>query len=240
MAIASTNEPIEDWVIDSLTIDSPLNLITSSSFIVATNKTEPIDVGYLMDEPINNSHSVTSSSHSLYYKFGSRLWWRTVNAKPVASFCGQSGNDIDDVILRAKSNSDEDSILETSDFVLSDGDTHQQRLGMSFDLIIGSCTVGESVAKVPIRLELSLDHGLSWKMFHPLKLRGQSGGTGPQSPSLFYETGNQWQNYRFSLQVLQGVKYLYEFNQLVFLFFKIRIIYFSKIGSFALETSEID
>jgi hypothetical protein len=118
-------------------------------------------------------------------------------------FRGQRGNDIDDVILKAKSTSDEDSVLETSDFVLND--THQHRFGMSFDLMIGSCdtlssVIGESMTKIPIHLEVSPNHGLSWKMFHPLlKLRVQSGGTSPQSPSIFYETNNQWQNYRFSL-----------------------------------------
>jgi hypothetical protein len=211
---STTDEPLENWAIDSLTIDNPLDLNTSSasaaSTAIMTNKTEPdIDVGYLMDEPSTNSHLSVKSSHSLYYKFGSRLWWRTMNAKPIASFCGQRGNDIDDVILKAKSTSDEDSVLETSDFVLND--THQQRFGMSFDLMIGSCVtssavIGESMTKMPIHLEVSLDHGLNWKMFHPLKLRGQSGGTGPQSPSIFYETNNRWQNYRFSLHVLEGVK----------------------------------
>ena len=182
-SIESTGE-LEDWAIDSLIIDSPIHLIS------------PIDDGYQMDQP-NNSPIIP-----LHQQFGSRLWWRLLNAKSVQSFCGRIG----EAIFIAKSNSDEDSVLETSDFVLNGNGT----LGLSFDLNIGGCIspIGESAAAkmlLPIRLEMSVDYGVSWRMFHPLKLRGES-GTGPQLPSLFYETSNQWKTYRFSLQSLSTFK----------------------------------
>lgn len=128
-----------------------------------------------------------------------KLWWRKTNSDYVGEHCGQRGR-----IMRGKSSATEESVLETSDFF---ADSLAGRL-LLFDVIVGSCNnrqeqVDQSYEmKFPLRLEASFDHGVTWSLFHSLKLRGETGND-PQSPSVFVQLG-KWKTYRYSLDHLSG------------------------------------
>ena len=130
------------------------------------------------------------------------LWWRKINVEQHDSFCGQQGH-----IMRGRSNTAEESILETSDFWVMSTKGHI----LSFHMIVGDCIHGsDSVelatipVKFPVRFEISYDHGITWKLFHPLKVRGEK-GQGPQIPSV-YPKLDKWQTYQYSLHLISGAR----------------------------------
>lgn len=131
-----------------------------------------------------------------------KLWWRKANCAYVGEYCKQRGR-----IMQGKSTATEESVLETSDFF---AESLGDRL-LSFDVFVGSCNSRPEQfdqpyqLRFPLRLEVSFDHGVTWTLFHSLKLRGET-GVGPQSPSVFVQLG-KWKTYRYALDHLSGFKY---------------------------------
>lgn len=187
-----------DWAIDSLIIDNPLNVSSSAGYTKLTEKQAiKADKKFQADQPIQ---LIKRPQNVLQDNFGQRLWWRKINVERVESFCGRRGN-----VMRGRSNTVEESILETSDFFV------ENTIGrtFSFDIIVGDCThtvSNESTTltsiKYPVRFEVSYDHGISWNLYHTLKVRGEN-GQGPQVPSI-YEKLDKWHTYQYSLELLSG------------------------------------
>lgn len=191
--LGPTGRMAEDWAIDSLIIDVPLNVSTDLTGLEVQSETENED--YQAEQPVPLKKLLDDV-------FGQKLWWRKINVEQINSFCGRRGR-----ILRGRSNTAEESILETSDFFVA---STSGRV-LAFDMIVGDCSYNsdsvELVAapvKFPVRLEVSHDHGITWKLFHPLQTRGQK-GNGPQIPSVYYKL-DKWQTYQYSLELVAGAR----------------------------------
>ena len=188
----------QDWAIDSLIIDSPLDVSNISEIANQETENREFDYDYQLDQPSNR----VRGKQFLHDAFQQKLWWRKINAEQVDSLCGRWGNNI----MRGRSNTAEESILESSDFLVA---STKGRV-LSFEILVGDCGYGsESVeltvaapVKFPVRFEISYDHGISLKLFNPLKVRGEK-GHGPQIPSI-YSKLDKWQSYQYSLEFLSG------------------------------------
>lgn len=190
----------EDWAIDSFIVDCPLDVSTASNPPKQRNThSRELFPDYQDEEPVEES---TRQREFLDSLFGQKLWWRKINVDHHDSFCGRQGH-----IMRGRSNTAEESVLETSDFLVMSA---KGRI-LSFEMLVGDCGSGsESVElavvsiKLPVRLEISYDHGVTWKLFHPMKVRGEK-GPGPQIPSV-YQKLDKWQTYQYSLEIISGAR----------------------------------
>lgn len=104
--------------------------------------------------------------------------------------------------LVGHSTTEEESILETSDFSM----LGLEKTRLKFDLVVGWCN-GErnTPVKYPVRFEVSFDYGITWRLFNQLKIRGQGGD--PQPPSVYFETKG-WKTHVYSMSQLSGARYL--------------------------------
>ena len=114
------------------------------------------------------------------------------------SYCGAS---TDSAVLVGRSSDREESILETGDLMMA----HLDKTVLKFDLIVGRCeSESQWAMTLPVRFEVSSDHGVTWRLFHRLRMRGQSRG-GPQTASVYFAT-RRWNTYLYSLSEFAAVR----------------------------------
>ena len=196
---------IQDWAIDSLITDGTLRPATkerppeSNANHPAVVKAIKSSTAAELDQ--KDQAAGRSPSADMQTVHGDRLWWRKVNVSPVKSLCKQEGH-----ILQGSSSMEEESLLETVDMILQDLKAESQ---LKFELLVGHCDEKElqaSSSRFPVRFEISLDHGVTWRLFQPLVMRGQAAGA-PHAPSLYFPT-KRWQTVVFPLERLTGVRYV--------------------------------
>lgn len=185
---------VQDWAIDSFIFGSPLNLTAGLESQRSEQQLKETGSDFQEDQP----SQWRPFDQLLEDEFGHTLWWRHVNSEKVDSFCGQKGK-----IWRGRSNTAEESILETSDFLVA---TIKDRV-LSFDITIGDCGIDSTSAtatpiKTPVQFEISFNHGINWNLFHPFKTRGDKGES-PQIPSVYYNL-DKWQRFQYSLDFTTG------------------------------------
>lgn len=182
-------QTMENWAIDSVITDSPLRLWMGQFGQLPLNGKQ---------ETVPPVSPADNRRQDLYDR--TRLWWRWKNIIRNESVCGEKG-----YILQGTSNAQQESLMETNDFVLTD----ERANYLAFKLMLGACATTWPTQPVPsnntpLRFQVSFDHGVTWQLFHTLQLRGQS-AVAPQMQSVFF-ANERWQHVVYSLQSISNFR----------------------------------